>query len=86
MSDRGSDRKTISEHVSWCRAERDSRVWERAKYLARHPGIGAVSAEGQTLGLITHVAFLEQTIETLDRVIAAHTGRMSANRNGGSTD
>jgi hypothetical protein len=72
MTDCGQ--RSIAEHVEWCRGERDSRARELAKYEARLLSIGAPKpGEYQTMGTITHIAFLRRTIEQLERIIAAYS-------------
>ena len=72
MTDSGQ--RSIAEHVEWCRGERDSRARELAKYEARMLSIGDPKpGEYQTMGTITHIAFLKRTIGQLERIIAAYS-------------
>jgi len=64
----------IAEHVQWCREKRDELTDELAKYRDGLLSIGERKVGGpMTQGTITHIHYLQRTIDQLSRVIAAYS-------------
>lgn len=66
--------RPIAEQVLWCRDKRDSLRRELDPYRAGTLSIGERKiGEPMTQGTMTHIAYLQRTIDQLDRVIAAYS-------------
>ena len=67
-------RRSIAEHILWCRDKRDALSTELAQYQPGASSIGTrKTGEPVTRGTVTNVSYLQKTIEQLDRVIAAYS-------------
>jgi hypothetical protein len=76
MNDNDEVEKSVSEHVIWCRGERDRLAHELDQYQKGFLSIGEQKIGAPvTQGTITHVAYLQRNIGQLDRVIAAYAPR-----------
>jgi hypothetical protein len=70
----GRAQRSLTEHVRWCREERDKLVAELAKFEAGTMSIGEPEpGEAMTRGSLTQIAFLQRHIEQLDRVILTNS-------------
>ena len=74
MSKDDGVQRSIADHVQWCRDKRDSLANELSQYRDGSLSIGQRKlGEPATQGTITHIKYLDRTIEQLDRVIAAYS-------------
>jgi len=74
MNDNVENKRPVEEHVLWCRGERDRLTHELGQYQTGSLSIGArKTGEPVTQGSVTHVSYLQRTIEQLGRVIAAYS-------------
>jgi hypothetical protein len=70
----GGIEKSAMEHVLWCREKRDALSAELAQYQAGALSIGKTNVgEPFTQGTLTHMTYLQRTIEQLGRVISAYS-------------
>jgi hypothetical protein len=66
--------RSIAEHVLWCGDKRDALAKELVQYQSGALSIGIRKAgEPVTQGTLTHIIYLQRTIEQLGRVIAAYS-------------
>jgi hypothetical protein len=66
--------RSIADHILWCRDKRDALANELAQYQSGALSIGTrKTGEAVTQGTVTHVSYLQRTIEQLGRVIAAYS-------------
>ena len=74
MNDNVENQRSVEEHVLWCRDERDRLTHELGQYQKGTLSIGTrKTGEQFTQGSVTHVSYLQRTIEQLGRVIAAYS-------------
>ena len=74
MTEEDRVQRSIAEHVLWCREKRDSLTKELIQYRDGILSIGERTVgEPMTQGTITHIAYLQRTIDQLGRVIAAYS-------------
>src|SRR5450755_1593447 len=75
MSEEDRVQRAIAEHVLWCRDRRDALTEELAQYRDGILSIGERKiGEPMTQGTITHMKYIQRTIDQLGQVIAAYTG------------
>lgn len=73
--DQGEVRDSVTEHICWCREERDRLAKSLVYYQTGILSVGERRiGEPMTHGTATHIMFLRRRIEQLDNVIAAHAG------------
>ena len=66
--------RSVMEHVLWCRDKRDALAEELGQCKAGTLTIGkTMVGQAYTQGSLTHIAYLQRTIEQLGRVIAAYS-------------
>jgi hypothetical protein len=66
--------RSIADPILWCRDKRDALATELAQYQSGASSIGTrKTGEPVTQGTVTHVSYLQRTIEQLGRVIAAYS-------------
>jgi hypothetical protein len=74
MSEEDRVQRAIAEHVQWCREKRDALTEELAQYRDGTLSIGErKTGEPVTRGTITHIMYLQRTIDQLGKVIAAYS-------------
>ncbi len=74
MTEEDRVQRSVAEHVLWCRAERERLKEELAQYEAGTKGIGTPKpGEVRTTGSMTHILYLQRTIEQFGRVISAYS-------------
>jgi hypothetical protein len=65
---------SIAEHVLWCADKRHALAKELVQYRSGALSIGTRRVgEPVTQGTLTHVLYLQRTIEQLGRVVAAYS-------------
>jgi hypothetical protein len=74
MTEEDRVQRAIVEHVLWCREKRGALMDELAQYRDGILSIGERKVgEPMTQGTITHITYLQRTIDQLGRVIAAYS-------------
>ena len=72
MIDDERSKRSVAEHVLWCREERDKLAEELRQFEAGTKTIGTLEpGESMTRGSLTRIAYLRRNIEQLNRVIRA---------------
>ena len=75
MTEEDRVQSAIAEHILWCREKRDALTEELAQYRDGILSIGERKiGEPMTQGTITHIKYIQRTIDQLGQVIAAYTG------------
>jgi hypothetical protein len=74
MTEEERVQRSVAEHVLWCSAERERLKEELGQFESGAKSIGAPKpGEVRTTGSMTHILYLQRTIEQLGRVISAYS-------------